>query len=279
LAAIRVEATERSDLEYWNGKVQNQQSVVAKTQNDLDYWTSQKNQLSSQLNEAQNRVSQLTAQVKDLESRQAQLQSSLDSDVAEEQRVESSAISKEAEANRLRDLVQSRIKEKSTADATLQKCEADMQKTKNEIDAVSYEINLVVVQPYLRWGGLAIFAVAIASFIVTTVGIATLVTRVRAGIGIVEGLPRRLRRIGPVLETSSSIETAEEAEGVPAVQRAEGAPVQVPAKPELTVIPSAAAAPEIVEPIRRRRPAAAKPRRKERIGKKSGTAKKAEGRS
>jgi hypothetical protein len=203
--------------------------------------------------------------------------------LAKEQQLNSSIETDQAEVSKEQELIASRSSEKSTAEATLRKCEADMQKTKNEADAVSYEINLVVVHPYLRWGGLAIFAIAIVTLIVTTVGVATLMSGVRAGIGKM----RRLRRVGPVPEIAMPPETIEPAEEVP-VQRAEvpaevpevveEAPVEIPAKPELTVIPSAPAAPKIVKP-RKRRPAAAKPRRKESAGGKMRPGKKAEGRS
>jgi predicted nucleic acid-binding Zn-ribbon protein len=217
LQALKVQLDRAtSDLAHWNDMVQTQQALVDKTQNDLDYWTSQKNQLTSQLSEAQNRVNQLTTQVKDMESKQAQLQSSLDSDLAKEQQVESSAISKEVEVNRLQDLIQSRSKEKSTAETTLRKCEADMQNAKSQADALNYEINLVVVHPYLRWGGLAIFAIAIVALIVTTVGVATLMSGVRVGIGKM----RRLRRVGAVPEITMPTETIEPAEKAP-VQGAE----------------------------------------------------------
>jgi predicted nucleic acid-binding Zn-ribbon protein len=248
-----------SDLAHWNDMVQTQQALVDKTQNDLDYWTSQKNQLTSQLSEAQNRVNQLTTQVKDMESKQAQLQSSLDSDLAKEQQVESSAISKEVEVNRLQDLIQSRSKEKSTAETTLRKCEADMQNAKSQADALNYEINLVIVHPYLRWGGLAIFAIAIVALIVTAVGVATLMSGVRAGIGKM----RRLRRVGPVQEITIPTETIEPAEEVPVQQAGVTAEAveEAHAKPELTLIPSTPAAPKIVK-RRKRRPAAAKPMRR-----------------
>jgi len=99
---------------------------------------------------------------------------------------------------------------------------------------------------------------------------------VRAGIGKM----RRVRRVGPVPEIAVPTETIAPAVEVP-VQRAEFAEVveealvEIPAKPELTVIPSAPAAPKIVKP-RKRRPAAAKPRRKERAGRKRRRRKKAE---
>jgi archaellum component FlaC len=261
--------------------IQNQQATINKTQNDLDYWTSQKNQLTSQLSEAQNRVNQLTTQVKDLESKQAQLQSSLDSDLAKEQQVESSAKSKEAEANRLQDLIQTRSKEKSAAETTLRKCEADIQKAKNQVDALSYEINLVVVHPYLQWGGLAIFAVAVAALIVTTVGVATLIPSMRAGIG----RARRLRRTGPVPEIGTSIATAGAVVEVPVqgageapAEMAGEAPTEVPAKsvPESKVVQTETEAPEIEGPGKRTRPASKRMKRKEstrrkiRIGKKAG---------
>ena len=272
------------DVAHWNDMIQTQQATINKTQNDLDYWRSQKNQLTNQLSETQNRVNQLTTQVKDLESKQAQLQSSLDSDLAKEQQLESSAISKEVEVNRLQDLIQSRSKEKSTAEATLRKCEADIQKTKDQVDVLGVEINLVVVHPYLRWGGLAIFAVGVAALIVTTVGVATLISGMRAGIVRV----RRLRRTGPVPGIGTPIETAgavvevpvQGAEETPAKMAGE-APTEVPAKPapEIAVVQGPPTLPKIVKPRKGRRPAAAKPRRKESAGRKMRTGKKAEGRS
>jgi predicted nucleic acid-binding Zn-ribbon protein len=264
-----------NDLAHWNDMVQNQQVTIAKTQSDLDYWTSQKNQLTSQLNDAQTKVDQLTTELKNLQSQQTQLQSSVDIDSAKQQQLNSSIESDQSELGKQQELITSLNSDKSSAETTLHNCDANTQKTKSEIDAVSYEINLIVVHPFLEWGGLAIFAVAIAALIVTTFGIATLVSGVRAGIGTVRGLPRRLRRTGPIPETGPSIVTAEMTEEAPAVQRAEEVPaevVEVHAKPapEVTVIPIAPAKTKMTLP-RKRKVAAAKPTKKERAGRKRRT--------
>jgi len=160
-------------------------------------------------------------------------------------------------------LIASLNNERSSAETTLHNCNADMQKTKSEIDAVSYEINLVVIHPFLEWGGLAIFAVAIASLIVTTVGIATLATDLRAGIGTVRELSKRLRRRGPLPRIGRPIRRGEEAREA-SVQRAE-----VPAEgastkpvPEITAISTESARSKMVRP-RKRKLAGAKPSKKE----------------
>jgi predicted nucleic acid-binding Zn-ribbon protein len=242
LQALKAQLDEAArDLAHWNDMIQNQQATIAKTQSDLDYWTSKKNQLTSQLNDAQTKVDQLTTQVRNLESQQTQLQSSLDSDSAKEQQLNSSIESDRSEVSKQQELIASRSSEKSTVETTLQKCEVDIQKAKNQADALNYEINLVVVHPYLEWGGLAILAVAIAALIVTTVGVAALVSGIRAGIGTVRGLPRKLRaKRAPEM-------------GVPA-EVAEEAPVEVPAKPspEIAVIPSVPTAPKMNKAAKRR---------------------------
>jgi predicted nucleic acid-binding Zn-ribbon protein len=252
------------DVAHWNDLIQNQQATISRTQSDLDSWTAKKNQLASQVNDAQNRVDQLATQVTNLESQQNQLQSRLDLALAKEQELESSAKSKEAEVNGLLDLIQSRSKDKATAEATLRTCEADMQRTRNEIKVVSDEINLVVVHPYLRYGGLALFAAAIATLFVATVGTARLVTGLRAGVGTLRGLPRKLRA-KPAPEVAAPAEVVEEA------------PVELPAKPELEVrvIPVEPTAPVIEKP-RKMRPPAAKPRRRKPLEKRKKAGKRRE---
>ena len=147
-------------------------------------------------------------------------------------------------------MIQSWSKEKSTAETTLRKCEADIQRTRNEANALSHEIDLIIVHPYLRYGGLALFAPAIATLIVATVGTAKLVTGLRAGVGTLRRLPRKLRA-RPTPEEAVPAEVVEEA------------PVELPAKPELEVrvIPVEPTAPVIEKP-RKMRPPAAKPRKR-----------------
>ena len=246
-----------SDLAHWNEKVQNQQAGVAKTQNDLDYWTSKKTQLTSQLTDAQNKVDQLTAQIRTLESQQAQAQASLDSDLAKEEELKSSIESQQAEVNTLEDLIASRSGERFAAQTALQKCEADIQRARSQANDLSYEINLVVAHPYLRWGGLAIFTGAIAILLVAAVGLATLASSVRAGLGRVRELTSKLRRPRPGPELEIPAEAVEEV------------PAEIPPKPEpeVRVIPVEPIAPKIEKP-RKKRPPAAKPRKRKPADKK-----------
>jgi predicted RNase H-like nuclease (RuvC/YqgF family) len=242
------------------------------------------NQLTIKLNDAQNKVSQLSTQVTNLESQQAQLQANLDSDSEKQQQLKSSIESDQAEVSKQQELIASRSSEKSAVETTLQKCEADIQKAKNQVDALSYEINLVVVHPYLQWGGLAIFAVGVAALIVTTVGVATLASGMRTAIVRV----RRLRRTEPVTEIGASIVTAgtveapvQGAEEAPAEMAGE-APAEVPAKsvPEIKVVQTETEAPEIEELGKRTRPASEKRmKRKKSTSRKMRTRKKPGGRS
>jgi predicted nucleic acid-binding Zn-ribbon protein len=254
-----------SDLAYWNGKVQSQQGIVAETQNDLDYWTTQKNQLTGQLNDAQNRVDQLATQVRDLESQQASLQSSLNSGLGKEQQLESSIESDQSEVKGQQELISSRSSQKSAAETTLGKCEADIGKAKNQVDMLSYEINLVVVHPYLRWGGLGIFALGVAVLIVTTVGVATLASGMRAGIDRI----RRPRRTGPIPESGVPIETTEPAAKTP-VARVEEAPAEaaeIPAKPalEIAAVQGSSTVSKTTKPRRRRRPSGRRTTKREKV--------------
>jgi chromosome segregation ATPase len=154
------------DLAHWNDMVQNQQATINKTQNDLDIWTSKKNQLTSQLGEAQNKVDQLTAQVKSLESQEAQIQSSLIAAQTKEKQLTSSIQSNQAEVSRLQEDVATRSKEKSEADSDLRKVENELQKARQQAEELRGEITKSVLYPYLRWGGTTLLTISALTLMV-----------------------------------------------------------------------------------------------------------------
>jgi len=251
LGTLKAELDEaKSDLAKWNERVHNQQALVANTQNDLDQWTSRKSQLASQLADAQNRVDQLTAQVRNLEFQELQLQASLDSDLEKEQQLKSSIEHDQAEVTSLADSIASNTSQKLALESTLQKCQADMQKVRKQVDALSYELYLVTAHPYLRWGGLGILTLAVGALAVTAVGVTTIAFILRVGLGRVRGLTSRIRRpsLGPELEAPA--------------KPVEEAPAEMPARvePEVQVIPIEPTEQKMVKP-RKRRPSPAKPRK------------------